>query len=195
VDALLGFSMDVHCCRFVTLLLPPVFFSPINILFQLDCVSPLFSHLILCSCNPFAFSFFSPVLLFSCSFSDTLLVLAVAYPSFKFSCLPNGAVEIFILQAYCAISLSVGCPSFWDCVVAPSSGVGWIHGVYAAECPINTHPLHFIDPPVLSLFIGHLTLEEEATECWAASIQWQRNISKGQRCWIFHWVAHHIFYY
>jgi hypothetical protein len=27
----------------------------------------------------------------------------------------------------------------------------------------HTHPLHFIDPPVLSFFIGHLTLEEEAT--------------------------------
>lgn len=112
VDALLGFSMDVQCCRFVTLLLPLVFFSPINILFELDSVSPLFSHLVLCSCDPFAFSIFSPVLLFSCSFSVSLLVVAVAHPSFKFSYLPSGAVEIFILQVYCAVSLSVGCPSF-----------------------------------------------------------------------------------
>jgi len=115
---------------------PTCCFSRINILFQLDSVSPLFPHLVLC---PFAF-FFPPVLLFSCSFSVSLLVLAIAHPSFKFSYLPSCAVEIFILQACCAISLSVGCPSFWDCVVAPSSGLGWIHGVYAGECPFTlTH--------------------------------------------------------
>jgi len=122
---------------------PTCLFSPLNILFQLDSVPPpLFSLR-----TVFMWSF-CLLLFFSCFtlllfIFISLLVFAVAHLSFKFSCLQSGAVEIFILQAYCAVSLSLGAHHFetvyWPHLQGSDRSVVYIRVSVQSHSPITFH--------------------------------------------------------
>ena len=101
------------------------------------CFSPLFSL-----STVFMWSF-CLLPFFSCF---TLLLFIFSFTAGFGNC--SSFIQVFMPSKQCSWNLhSSGilcciteCPSFWDRVVASSSEVGWIHGVYAGECPVTlTH--------------------------------------------------------
>jgi hypothetical protein len=144
-----------HCCF-------PCLCSPINILFQLDSVSPLCSHLLLCSCDPFAFSFFllfysSPVhFSFTAGFGSCSSFIHVFMPSKQWTWDCHSSGILCCITGFWVPSILRLCsgPIFRG-QMDPWRICEWVSS--------HTGPLHFIDPTSLSFFFGHPTLDDEAT--------------------------------
>jgi len=159
VDALSWFFRGCPVLQICHIVAPTCCFSHINILFQLDSVSPLFPHLVLC---PFAFFFFSCfafllfIFSFIAGFGDCSSFIQVFMPSKLCSWdLHSSGMLCYITECWVPIILRLCSGPIFRARMDSWSMCGWVSS--------HTHPLHFIDPPVLSFFIGHLTLEEEAT--------------------------------